>query len=217
VHDFRATPGGDVHSRSVFLVITAICGLMLAGGAVAQNSATESSAPSDAGVPIQHLVTIIAKKTGKRFVLDPRVRGNVLLLGEDPAEISYAEFLSVLAANGYGAVEDGKLVMLVPDISLRQYPTPIITSKDTRLPYEYVTELISVKNASAPQLIPILRPMVAQYGHLAALPGINTILLSDRFANVRRIEALIHAVDVPETAKPRSNRETNPTDAGVEH
>jgi general secretion pathway protein D len=206
-----------VPGRSVVPVITAICGLLWTGLVVAQSSATESSTPADAGIPIQQLVTIIAKKTGKKFVLDPRVRGNLQLIGEAPTEISYPEFLSALAANGYGAVEDAKLVILVPDVSLRQYPTPIITSKDTRLPYEYVTELIAVKNASAPQLIPILRPMVAQYGHMAALPGINTILLSDRFANVRRIEALIHAVDVPETAKPRSNRETNPADAGADH
>jgi general secretion pathway protein D len=203
-----------VPSRSVLPVITAMCGLLWTGLVGAQSSATESSTPADAGIPIQQLVTIIAKKTGKKFVLDPRVRGNLQLIGEAPTEISYPEFLSALAASGYGAVEDGKLVILVPDVSLRQYPTPIITSKDTRLPYEYVTELIAVKNASAPQLIPILRPMVAQYGHMAALPGINTILLSDRFANVRRIEALIHAVDVPETAKPRNS---NPADASVDH
>ena len=46
--------------------------------------------------------------------------------------------------------------------------------------------------------------MIPQYGHLAANPSSNTILISDRFANVRRIEAIIRELDVPEAAKPRS-------------
>jgi general secretion pathway protein D len=140
------------------------------------------------------------------------------VVGEEPSEISYPEFLTVLSVYGYAAIEDGKFVQIVPDANLRQYPTPIITSKDTRPGYDYVTQVISVKYVSAAQLIPILRPMIAQYGHFAAFPGTNLVLISDHFANVRRIEALIRALDVAEPVKSRNGPvQTNPADASTDH
>jgi type II secretory pathway component GspD/PulD (secretin) len=54
------------------------------------------------------------------------------------------------------------------------------------------------------QLVPILRPMMPQYGHMAALVDRNALILVDRTANVRRLVELIRilenlpkVVDVP--------------------
>jgi general secretion pathway protein D len=152
-------------------------------------------------VPIDQIVAVIARKTGKRFVLDPRVQANVLLIGTAPSDLTYPEFLTVLQVHGFAAVEGGKLVRIVPDANLRQYSSPVITSKDSYPGAEFVTEIITLKNASAPQLIPILRPMIVQYGHLAAIPGTNTLVLSDRFDNVRRLEGIIRTLD---SEKPRA-------------
>jgi general secretion pathway protein D len=52
-----------------------------------------------------------------------------------------------------------------------------------------------VKNISAPQLVPILRPLVPQQGALSALPQSNSLVIVDRFANLRRIEGLIRTLD----------------------
>jgi general secretion pathway protein D len=91
---------------------------------------------------------------------------------------------------------------VLPDANARQQPLPTITAKDTRPASECVTQIIPLKYASAAQLVPVLRPMLPPYAHLAAvLPG-NALLIVDRFANVRRIEALVRSLDTPENQPP---------------
>ena len=122
--------------RNSTRLVAAMLYLTVVGTATFAQTPTLDTAPtSESGIPIERLIAAVAKKTGKRFVLDPRVRGGVTLVGEEPADVSYPEFLAVLSVNGYAAVEDGKLVQIVPDANLRQYPTLVITAKDTRPAY----------------------------------------------------------------------------------
>jgi len=180
----------------------AFCMLIGAMHAGAQTSPVESESKAtpltENGIPIDRLIATVAKKTGKKFVVDPRVRANVVLWGEEPSGITYAQFLTVLEVYGFIAVDDGGLVRVLPDANMRQEPIPTITSKDTRPASECVTQIVPLKYVSAAQLVPILRPMLPQYAHLAALPSANTLIISDRFANVRRIEALAKSLDTPE-------------------
>ena len=185
------------------------CGLLAGAGLAAAQTASiegQSKSTSRAGIPIESLVALVGKKTGKKFVLDPRVHADIVLVGEEPAEVTYPQFLAVLEVYGYVAVENSGLVQIVPDANARQQIIPTIGPKDTFPASEFVTQLIPVKYASAAQLVPILRPMIAQYGHFAAVLPANVLLITDRFANVRRIEALVKALDTPEN-KPASTRE----------
>ncbi len=120
------------------------------------------------------------------------------LVGQEPSEITFPQLLTVLEVYGYVAVDDGGFVRVLPDASFRQEPCPNITSKDSRPASECVTQIIALKYASAPMLVPILRPMLPQYAHMAAVPAGNSLLISDRFANLRRIEALVKSLDTPE-------------------
>ena len=52
-----------------------------------------------------------------------------------------------------------------------------------------------VDNIGAAQLVPILRPLVPQYGHLAAHPASNMLIISDRAANVNRMLRIIRRID----------------------
>lgn len=195
-------------------LLAALTAALFVVGSVARGqssgAALSGSEATQAGVPIDQIVAIIAKKNGKRFVLDPRVRANVVLIGSTPSDLTYSEFLTVLEVYGFAAVENGKLVRIVPDANLRQYATPVITARDTFPGSEFVTEIITLKNVSAAQLIPILRPMVSQYGHLAAYPGTNTLMLADHFDNVRRLEGIIRTFD-SEKPRPTDNSATPPS------
>src|SRR5690606_6845894 len=58
-----------------------------------------------------------------------------------------------------------------------------------------VTQVLLVENVGAAQLVPILRPLIPQYGHLAAHQGSNMLIISDRAANVERMVSIIRRID----------------------
>ena len=186
----------------------AITLLSLTGAAFAQSSPEKSTVETasaervDNGVPFYKLIATVAKKTGKKFIVDPRVHGNAEIVGQDTSNISFSDLLTILHVYDYAAIESGGYVSIVPDANARQVPIPLITGKETRPDSEFVTKVITVRNIPAVQLVPLLRPMIPQMGHLAALPCVNKLIYVDTFANLQRLQAVIEALDVGEPYKP---------------
>jgi len=158
----------------------------------AQSGSASSSA---GGVPLMQLLETVSKKTGKNFILDPRVQGNAVLVGIDPAKVTYADVLNVLQVHGYAASETNGVVKVVPDANARTLPTPLIGASDKRPDAEMVTRVLRVKNVPAAYLVPILRSLLPQSAHLAAYSCTNELLIVDSFANVRRIESIVAEMD----------------------
>jgi type II secretory pathway component GspD/PulD (secretin) len=73
-----------------------------------------------------------------------------------------------------------------------------VSGKEVRPDAEFVSKIITVKSVPAAQLVPILRPLLPQAGHLVALPCANKLIIVDTFANIRRIQSIIDALDVGE-------------------
>lgn len=181
----------------------------LTGAAVAQaqpsSSSPESTAPSahvENGIPIAQLIATIQKKTGRKFIVDPRVHGDIDLAEKDLSGVSYSDFLTILQVYGFSAFETGGYVEVLPLANARQVGGTLISGKEKRPDAEIVTKVLGAKNLAVVQLVPILRPLIPQYGHLAALPCVNKLIMVDTFANVRRIEGVIEALDVGEPFKP---------------
>jgi len=160
--------------RCPLVATLALCMLTSPMHAGAETSPVESESKAmpraENGLPIERLIATVAKKTGKKFVVDPRVHANIVLAGEEPSEITYPQFLTVLEVYGFIAVDDGGLVRILPDVNMRVEPIPTISSKDTRPASECVTQIVPLKYISAAQLVPILRPMLPQYAHPGRIP-----------------------------------------------
>lgn len=60
---------------------------------------------------IQAFISAVSELTGKNFVIDPRVKGQVTVVSASPTdpEALYEVFLSVLKVNGFAAVPSGML------------------------------------------------------------------------------------------------------------
>ena len=155
-----------------------------------------SATPRRGAVPVEELIATVAKRTSKTFIIDPRVQGEAVLIGSDPAKIDYAELLSVLQVHGFAAVERGGVVRVIPDANVRQSPVPIVTGKESHPDAEFVTKTFTLKNVPAALLVPLLRPLIPQMGHLVAFPCTNMLMLVDTFGNVQRIEKLVQTLDV---------------------
>jgi general secretion pathway protein D len=169
-----------------------------------ESSSATSISAQESGIPVAKLVGIVAKKTGKKFVLDPRVLANVIIVGQEANTFSYSDLLTVLHVHGFAAVEDGGYVQVVPDANVRQMPIPTVSERDTRPADEYVSAVIAVKHVPATILVPILLPLLPQHAHLATLPCTNTLIIVDAYSNVRRLEVMIRSLDTGETFKPPS-------------
>ena len=165
-----------------------------AGTAFAQSESASSSAGAN-GVPLIQLIDTVAKKSGKSFIVDPRVQGNAVMAGIDPSKITYPELLLVLQVHGFIAVESGGLIRVVPDASARTSPSPVIGNNDKMPDASMVTRVLRVKSVPAAQFVPILRPLLPQSAHIVAFPCTNELLIVDTFANVRRIEAIVSSMD----------------------
>ena len=66
--------------------------------------AQESSA-AKSGDELSDVIAAYAKRSGKKFVLDPRVRATVQLAGLDANKLSYDELLSVINVNQFVTYE----------------------------------------------------------------------------------------------------------------
>ena len=149
---------------------------------------------------IRALVTQISDITGKSFVIDPRVKGKVTVVSN--AEMSnkeiYEVFKSVLHVHGYTTIESGGVVKIVPTNGAKQDNLDVDVRGSSR-GEQMVTRVIEVKNTPAVELVPILRPMVPQYGHVAAVASANALIISDHAQNIRRIEKIIRRIDNAES------------------
>lgn len=146
---------------------------------------------------IRKVVEAVSELTGKNFILDPRVTGKVTLLSSQPMsrDAFYEAFLSILQVHGYVAITSGDIIKILPDATARQFAGPLGT-RDAAGPDDMITQVIQVKNIGATQLVPILRPLIPQYGHMVAHAGSNMLIISDRAANVKRMISIIRRIDM---------------------
>ncbi len=148
---------------------------------------------------VHSLIETVANATGRNFVVDPRVSGRVTVISTRPvnAEKLYEMFLSVLQVHGFSAIPAGSLTKIVPDFAAKQGPVPLFDgapeSRD-----QLVSQVIPIINVPADPLVQILRPMVPQEGQLASNPASNSLLVTDRVANIQRLIEIIKLIDVPD-------------------
>jgi len=146
---------------------------------------------------INALIGTVAEVTGKNFIVDPRVKGKVTVISSRPmnSEEVYQVFLSILKVHGFAAVPSGAVVKILPDVSAKQDSIPNATDTEPGSGDEMVTRVIQVEHVTAAQLVPILRPLVPQQGHLAAYPATNVLIVSDRAENINRLVSIIRRID----------------------
>jgi general secretion pathway protein D len=164
-------------------------------------------------VDIADLIERVRKKTGKQFLLDPRLRAEVPIGTLDLDRLDYPRLLDILRLNQWATYEADGVVVVTPDANSRQLPMPVSTSISPKtLDSELVTLLIHAKNVCATQTVPILRPLMPQAAHLAAMPQTNTLMLVDYASNARRIVDLFERLDKQAAALNQTCTESKPAE-----
>jgi general secretion pathway protein D len=153
--------------------------------------------PNYKDADLGQIVEAVSQVTGKNFIIDPRVKAQVTMLSATPMtpEAFYEAFLSILQVHGFVAVQSGAVYKIIPDANARQVPANDLPDHVSASSDEIVTQVIALRNVNAAQLVPILRPLIPQYGHLAAYPAGNVLIISDRANNVNRMLRIIERID----------------------
>ena len=181
--------------RPMNRIQSALAGLLLclALAPAATVMAQQQIQPNYRNADIRQVIAAVGAVTKRTFVVDPRVRAQVTMLSFSPmdADTFYQAFLSMLQVHGYVAVPAGPVTKIIPDATARQMPGSGPNARGDAM----VTQTIQLHNVAAAQLVPILRPLMPNYAHLAAHPQSNVMIISDRADNVERMLSIIRRID----------------------
>lgn len=148
---------------------------------------------------LESVVKAVGQATGKNFVIDPRVKGSVNLVTEQP--VSRAQALetlgSVLRMQGYAMVESNGFTKVVPEADAKLQGSPTVIGAGGSRGDQVVTQVFRLNYESANNLVPVLRPMIAPNNTITAYPANNTLVITDYADNLRRLARIIAAVDAP--------------------
>ena len=179
-----------------------LCIALLAGAGGAWPADSELVTINFVNADIEAVVKAISEMTGKNFVLDPRVKGTVNIVSATPVPRSraYDIFLSALRIQGYAAVEDRDVVMIVPEAEAKEHRSSVRDAASARDVIQ--TRVFTLHYESAAQLVPILRPLITRNNTIAAYPGSNTLVITDYAGNLLRIAKIIESIDQPDSTEP---------------
>lgn len=148
---------------------------------------------------IRILINTVSRATGQNFIVDPRVKGKVTVVSAKPMSKDeiYEVFLAVLQVHGFAAVPADGIVKIVPDATAKQSSVPMGQPGESNSD-QLVTRVLQLENVAAGQLVPIIRPLVPQQGHLAAYAPTNVLVITDRASNISRMVDIIRRIDRPD-------------------
>ena len=150
---------------------------------------------------IESVVRAVGEITGRNFLLDPRVKGNVNIISAKPIArgLVYDVFLSALRLQGYAVVDSRGILKIVPESDAKLNPGPTVGPDDKARPAgdQIRTQVFALKYESAVQMVPILRPLITPSNTITAYGNNNTLVITDYAGNLQRIEKIIESIDQP--------------------
>lgn len=143
---------------------------------------------------IRAFIDDVAMLTGRVFIVDPKVQGNVTVIANSelsPDEV-FQVFLSTLRVHGFTAVstQSGAL-RIVPEEGAAQDSGLVGGGSGDR----FVTEVFDLDNIDAQTAMGMVRPLVNQQGQAIASLDSDKLLIVDYADNLNRIRKVVRELD----------------------
>ena len=142
-------------------------------------------------VQIRQIIESVGQLTGKNFLVDPRVRGKVTVLANDPVpeEAVYDVLLSILRMHGFRAVEGDRVTRIVAaNVANRFAPNA--------MPAELITELLRINHLNAASVIGMVKPLMTPESQIVAHKETNILIITELKTNLDRIKGIISRLDL---------------------
>ncbi|WP_026045308.1 type II secretion system secretin GspD [Burkholderia stagnalis] len=179
-------------------VMRRIATTLIVAGIIVSQAAHAQVTLNFVNADIDQVAKAIGAATGKTIIVDPRVKGQLNLVAERavPEDQALKTLQSALRMQGFALVQDHGVLKVVPeaDAKLQGVPTYVGNTPQARGD-QIVTQVFVLKNESANNLLPVLRPLISPNNTVTAYPANNTIVVTDYADNVRRMAQIIAGVD----------------------
>src|SRR4030043_1936013 len=113
-------------------------------------------------VDISAVVKFISEVTGKNFVFDDKVKGNITIIAPSRLSVddAFRLFTSVLELKGLTIIPSGKVYKIIPISQAKQSGIEILREGEEQLTDAYIVRLIPLKSISASKAVNFLQPVI---------------------------------------------------------
>lgn len=149
-------------------------------------------------VDVRSFVKIIGEITGRRFIVDEGVKGQITVLAPRvPAAEAYPLFVRILESVGCAVIEEGNLNRIVMMPARSVVSAPVIGENGVIEGSGVITRVMRLKNTNVADLRKILDTLTGREkgGSAVILEASNHIIITDTAANVRRFEQIVAEID----------------------
>jgi general secretion pathway protein D len=177
-------------------------------------TSAQAQQPAQAGgvalreVDIRVFIADVSAATGRTFIVDPRVQGQVTVLAQQPLDQNelFDVFQTTLRVHGYVAIPTAQGAWrIVPDEVAAREPAP---TQSASAGNRYVTQVFRLEFADAEAVATALRPLLSERGQATANRRGNTLIVVDYGSTVTRVGQVIERLDA-DTTQFRSIRLNN--------
>ena len=175
------------------------------------------------GASLIDIVDMLARQLRINYILDPRVKGSVIIntYGEIRNVGARALLETILRINGAAIVQVGDIYRIVPVGEASRLPIePQVDSKQFPDDERIMLNLVFLKYATVGELFKLLAPFVGEGGTMTSYEPANLLLIMDNSRNMRRTMELISLFDNDTLASQRVRlfevRNGRPTDLARE-
>ena len=142
-------------------------------------------------MPLKEFIAQVQEIIGKTIVVDQRSRQNnqvvtVLSNVALDADGVYTLFLTVLKVHDLVAIENDGIISIVQNVRGKQEGGTL----------QLITTVVALDHVPASEVLKVIRPLIPQTGHVAAVDKPNVLIIADYESNLRRLMEVIDHIDV---------------------
>jgi general secretion pathway protein D len=157
---------------------------------------------------LTEVIDLLAQKLKINYILDPRVKGGVILnpYGETKDIDTRSLLETILRINGFGMVQQGDLYRIVPLTDISHLPIPPETKTDpASIPEDDRTmlNLVFLKYVTADELAKVLDPFQGENAKIYVYAPSNLLLMLDSRRSMRRLMEMVAMFDSDQLANQR--------------
>ena len=167
----------------------------------------QPSPPSKGGIrlnfqnaPLQEILNYLSEAAGFVIVQEEPVEATVNVISHSPLTPDEVVDLlnAVLVDKGYAVVRIGRILKIVPRDDASKYPVPVrrgLNPEQIPQTDEVITQILPVRYLDATKLVDVLQPLFADSAKVTADAASNSLIITDKAINIRRIAEIINTLD----------------------